>query len=79
MISITLMFFILASVSTTSLLEKDGSTFNSWREAIAARPEELAWQSIPWRTSFRDGIRDANAAGKPMLLWLMNGHPMGCT
>jgi hypothetical protein len=39
----------------------------------------LAWQQIPWATTFKDGIVAADAAGKPLLLWTMNGHPLGCT
>ena len=51
----------------------------AWRQHIAPRPQEVAWETIPWRTTFREGLADANRAGKPLLLWLMNGHPLGCT
>jgi hypothetical protein len=54
-------------------------TFPSWQEAIRPRPEELAWRRIPWRTSLQAGLADAYSGGKPLLLWLMNGHPLGCT
>ena len=30
-------------------------------------------------TTFKDGILAADTAGKPLLLWTMNGHPLGCT
>ena len=51
----------------------------AWSKHLAPAPEEIAWESIPWRGTFREGLTDAGAAGKPLLLWLMNGHPLGCT
>jgi hypothetical protein len=40
---------------------------------------ELAWKALGWRASLWQGVIDAQAAGKPILLWAMNGHPLGCT
>lgn len=50
-----------------------------WHSHIVAPEAELAWEQIPWRPSFLTGLRDAAAANKPLLLWVMNGHPLGCT
>ena len=55
------------------------ATFHSYQSAIELRPEERAWLRIPWRTNLRTGIEDAAAEQKPLLFWLMNGHPLGCT
>ncbi len=41
--------------------------------------DELSWRAIPWRDSFAAGVLDADKADKPVLLWAMNGHPLGCT
>ncbi len=49
------------------------------RDRIVPSAEESVWRSIPWRTNLQDGIADAHASVRPILLWLMNGHPMGCT
>ena len=54
-------------------------TFRSWREIICPRPEELLWRRIPWRTSLQGALEEGHSGGKPLLLWLMNGHPLGCT
>lgn len=51
----------------------------AWRDHILPRPEELAWQGIAWRPSFAEGLRDADRLDRPLLLWVMNGHPLGCT
>ena len=51
----------------------------SIREQILPKPSELAWTQIPWRPSFHEGVAEAQIQGKPVLLWVMNGHPLGCT
>lgn len=43
-----------------------------------ARGEDR-WAQIPWRTSLWEARRTAAAEGKPILLWEMDGHPLGCT
>jgi hypothetical protein len=42
-------------------------------------PEEEKWLQIPWRTQLWEARQEAAAAGKPILLWEMDGHPLGCT
>jgi hypothetical protein len=53
--------------------------YTIWRDHILPNPSEMAWEQIPWLTTFKDGILAADAADKPLLLWTMNGHPLGCT
>jgi hypothetical protein len=53
--------------------------YTVWRDHILPNPSEMAWEKIPWLTTFKDGILAADAAQKPLLLWTMNGHPLGCT
>jgi hypothetical protein len=60
-------------------VELDDRNYAEWREHILPDAGELAWQEVPWLTTFKDGIVAADAAGKPLLLWVMNGHPLGCT
>ena len=38
-----------------------------------------AWLEIPWETDLTVARRKAAAAGKPVFLWEMDGHPLGCT
>jgi hypothetical protein len=51
----------------------------SWRDHIRPCEAERAWERIGWHAGFADGLRAANASRRPMLLWMMNGHPLGCT
>jgi hypothetical protein len=53
--------------------------YSVWRDHILPSASEMSWEQIPWLTTFKDGILAADAAGKPLLLWTMNGHPLGCT
>jgi hypothetical protein len=45
------------------------------------RPEakDQKWEQVPWRTNLWEARREAAARGKPILLWEMDGHPLGCT
>lgn len=46
---------------------------------IRPRPEELSWQAIPWQTSIPEALAIAARDRKPVLLWTMNGNPLGLT
>jgi len=57
----------------------DEHTVDLWRDHILAPEAELAWEKIQWHPSFLTGLREAARLEKPLLLWVMNGHPLGCT
>lgn len=57
----------------------DEGNFAAWRDHLAPQPSELAWESLPWLTSYADGVLAAQEQRRPLLLWVMNGHPLGCT
>ena len=40
---------------------------------------DAAWRRIPWRISLLDGQRTAAEQRKPIFIWAMDGHPLGCT
>jgi hypothetical protein len=54
-------------------------------ETLAARiasvlptAEEERWLQVPWRTDLLRARAEAQRAGKPLFLWIMEGHPLGC-
>lgn len=53
--------------------------FSRARAHVLERQDEGAWRRIPWRASFWAATLEADAKKKPILLWAMNGHPLGCT
>ena len=48
-------------------------------EAVVPGEEELKWREVPWRPTLLDGLRDGVMQRRPVLLWAMNGHPLGTT
>ena len=37
------------------------------------------WRTIPWRIALLDAQRNAAKENKPIFIWAMDGHPLGCT
>jgi hypothetical protein len=52
--------------------------FRKLHAELVPRADEK-WQTIPWRTDILQARDEAAAAKKPVFLWSMNGHPLGCT
>jgi hypothetical protein len=55
------------------------SNFAAWQKHLQTTPEETRFEAVPWLPSLRDGVKAARQEDKPLLLWVMNGHPLGCT
>lgn len=49
------------------------------RALIKPAEDEDTWAKIPWLTSLWEARKKAAAEGKPIVLWEMDGHPLGCT
>lgn len=44
------------------------------------QPDNSAlWRTIPWKTSLLDAQKTAAEDKKPLFIWAMDGHPLGCT
>ena len=55
------------------------TTFDRLHALMQPTPDELFWQQIPWLTRLWDARLKAAETGKPILLWEMDGNPLGCT
>lgn len=53
--------------------------YAKWRDHVLPNPSEQSYRKIPWRGSVLHGIVDAQKHDKPVMIVLMNGHPLGCT
>ena len=42
-------------------------------------PSDATWRTIPWKTSLLEAQRIAARERKPLFIWAMDGHPLGCT
>lgn len=51
------------------------------RELLATIPpsEEGAWARIPWRLDLAAAREEALRDDKPLFLWSLSGHPLGCS
>lgn len=41
--------------------------------------EDEPWRTIPWKIALLDAQRNAARENKPIFIWAMDGHPLGCT
>lgn len=69
------------TIAVLLLLAQDWSekTYEAARKKILPAAPERAWEKIPWRPTYWDGVVEAQKADKPILLWAMNGHALACT
>lgn len=52
--------------------------FRAIQSIVKPQAGEEKWGEIPWLSSLWDARKQAAAEGKPILLWEMDGHPLGC-
>ncbi len=43
------------------------------------QPGDKPWRTIPWKIDLLDAQRAAAKQRKPIFIWAMDGHPLGCT
>ena len=71
---------VLAEATSTHAVEPlTHEQFADLHLLIPPTEKESRWGRIPWLASLWEARRQAAAKGKPILLWEMDGHPLGCT
>jgi hypothetical protein len=53
--------------------------FHALHAAVAPHGQGERWTQIPWQSDLQAARQEAAAEGKPLLMWVMDGHPLGCT
>ena len=71
--------FLLCTSTRAVELPPDAASFSRLHALIKPKATEQSWVRIPWMTSLWEARRRAATEGKPILLWEMDGHPLGCT
>ncbi len=77
-VSLALGFAFLLSpglIAGDGISEADFRRLHKELQASAKDP----WRTIPWKISLLDAQRLAVAQKKPIFIWAMDGHPLGCT
>tara|TARA_B100001094_G_scaffold329895_1_gene393748 strand:+ start:913 stop:1158 length:246 start_codon:yes stop_codon:yes gene_type:complete len=72
-------FMIVNCGEKNELFTLDDNSYMVWKNFIKPTKSEQAWAQIQWRSTFYDGLIESDREQKPLLLWVMNGHPLGCT
>ena len=70
-----LMLLVFAVFAADSLTV---SEFRTLHRQLQPRQDE-AWRTIPWKVSLLEAQRAAAREKKPIFVWAMDGHPLGCT
>ncbi len=70
---------LLATCVLSATPELNDDSFVQLRDAIRPRAQEQAFLEIGWHESFFSAVNEARETNRPILLWTMNGHPLGCT
>ena len=76
---IALFFFLLTLLFSAPL--SHGQLDKVEFEKLHARllPDQTEpWRQIPWKTSVLEAQNVAASEGKPLFIWAMDGHPLGC-
>ena len=69
---------ILFAASAVNAVELTESRYDELLESLRPKPTEL-WRTIPWKISLVEAQNAATKANKPIFIWAMDGHPLGCT
>jgi hypothetical protein len=65
----------LALLAGPGLSEKEFDKLHAELQPAADAP----WRTIPWKISLLSAQAIAAREGKPIFIWAMDGHPLGCT
>ncbi|MGY8732822.1 MAG: hypothetical protein ACKVK0_11830 [Pirellulales bacterium] len=78
-LAITATIFSPSFVSLSSAEEVlTEQRFHQLHKQLQPAADEL-WRTIPWRTSLLEAQQLAITEKKPIFIWAMDGHPLGCT
>ncbi|MGE3817862.1 MAG: hypothetical protein AB7I30_00350 [Isosphaeraceae bacterium] len=72
---------MLTSLITIALLvpgDLPVDEFKTLHAQLQPSKDEV-WRTIPWKVSLLEAQVEAARERKPIFIWAMDGHPLGCT
>lgn len=76
----TLLNLLLTLLVATSVYADDLTLARLQQLLKEIRPSaDEPWRTIPWQLSLIDAQNIAAKEQKPIFIWAMDGHPLGCT
>ena len=76
--SLVLLFGCLATSGYADSSELSESEYRRLHHQLQPNTNEL-WRTIPWHTNLLSAQALAVKLDKPLFIWAMDGHPLGCT
>ena len=75
--------YIFPALLTTAFVAHAAPTLSdaeyaSVLKTVRPAPGEDKFDQVPWLISLWEARKHAAREGKPILLWEMDGHPLGC-
>ncbi|HKA08248.1 MAG TPA: hypothetical protein VKD71_13395 [Gemmataceae bacterium] len=75
--------FVLPAILIAALTAQAAPTLSdaeyaSVLKTVRPAPGEDKFDQVPWLISLWEARKHAATKGKPILLWEMDGHPLGC-
>lgn len=74
-VALSALCLVPASYSYAELTPGEFRRLHDELEPSADEP----WRTIPWKIGLLDAQRTAAKEKKPIFIWAMDGHPLGCT
>jgi len=76
--SITLLVLLTGLPVAVSAQELSGADLAEQCQAVC-QDRDAPWRTVPWKTDLLDAQKLAVEQHKPIFVWAMDGHPLGCT
>ena len=74
------LFAVLSACISSRVLTAEELTPKRFQELHAELQQgDEPWRTIPWKIDVLDAQRSAAKQKKPIFVWAMDGHPLGCT
>lgn len=75
----TVLLTLLPISSSTTARAAELSDTEFKRLHAELQPGDSPWLTIPWKISVLNAQQSAAKEDKPIFIWAMDGHPLGCT
>lgn len=70
---------LAAAEDPSSDLTLTRANLDALHARIVPQDQDQDFLAIPWRAALWPALEEARGLDRPVLLWAMNGHPLGCT
>jgi hypothetical protein len=77
MLAVAFLSFLVNASTTSGQAKKFPSVAEQCKQV--SQDTSATWRTIPWQTDLLAAQKLATEQEKPLFVWAMDGHPLGCT